>query len=83
MYQAAKEVAETMLKGEAPDDKERLVVTATVAAFLEEGEEEVDVTPQIFLKNGEHPTKRCCTRKKKKKKKKKSFFSARLCTSRR
>ena len=43
-----------MLKGEAPDDKERLVVTATVAApFLEEGEEEVDVTPRIFPKKRE------------------------------
>ncbi len=42
-----------MLKGEAPDDKERLVVTATVAApFLEEGEE-VDVTPRIFPKKRE------------------------------
>ena len=54
VLQAAKEVAETMLKGEAPDDKERLVVTATVAApFLEEGEEEVDVTPRIFPKKRE------------------------------
>ena len=43
-----------MLKGEAPDDKERLVVTATVAApFLEEGEEEIDVTPRIFPKKRE------------------------------
>ena len=43
-----------MLEGEAPDDKERLVVTATVAApFLEEGEEEVDVTPRIFPKKRE------------------------------
>ena len=43
-----------MLKGEAPDDKERLVVTATVAApFLEGGEEEVDVTPRIFPKKRE------------------------------
>ena len=54
VLQAAKEVAETVLKGEAPDDKERLVVTATVAApFLEEGEEEVDVTPRIFPKKRE------------------------------
>ena len=46
-----------MLKGEAPDDKERLVVTATVAApFLEEGEEEVDVTPRIFPKKREEDT---------------------------